>query len=100
MPATKKKMDLLGDDDASDNDSEQDDKKPLHEINKKKLEINKKFALKYEKEKQFKDLQRSKSLHLDSDEGSDGSTESESEDEDGDALSSSLELRILHTINR
>ena len=62
--------------------------------------INSKFAVRFEREKRFQDLQNAKSISLqgDSDDELDDSSASESEDEEGEGLDPALEIKVKLTM--
>jgi protein KRI1 len=85
-------MSLLSDSEASDGDQ-----KSGH-----RLRINEKFAGQFERSERVKDLHRAKELLKSGDAevlDSDSDSESETEDEDADMLSTTLDLKIIQTIN-
>ena len=64
------------------------------------MQINKRYARKFDELNKLKDLQRAKELGLNDDsDGSIDSEDEESEDDDAELLTTSLDLQIVKTIN-
>ena len=83
----------------SDDSSIEKAEKSRKEKNDKnvKVKVNKEYAEKFDREERYRDLQRLKEVsnQMEDEESSD----SEIEDEDAEALTSSMELQIVQTIN-
>jgi protein KRI1 len=64
------------------------------------LQINKKYAVRFEEKERKNELQRARALGIGEDNGEEEDSEDdESEDEDAEQLSSALDLQIVRTIN-
>ena len=77
----------------SSSDESEDDK------NLSVVKVNKKYALKFEKEERFKELQKKESKQILED-GDDDDSTSTSEDEEGEALTTELDIQVNYEYGR